>query len=99
MHNEKVDILTLEDFEQIPRGEVFATGVLPNSPDGIFMTSDGGELRWVAKRGFGNDWAIYCGWSSHSPEWVTSHGDKVYTTEYIKRCVPCDSNVLKLYRF
>lgn len=47
--------LTLKEFDSLPLGEVFATGVLPNSPEGIFMTNNGGELRWVAKKGWGHD--------------------------------------------
>lgn len=35
-------MLTLKEFDLLPKGEVFATGVLPNSFAGIFMTNDGG---------------------------------------------------------
>ncbi|HPI82437.1 MAG TPA: hypothetical protein PK122_04360 [Candidatus Paceibacterota bacterium] len=41
-------MLDIEAFDKIPAGSTFATGVLPNSPAGIFMTRDGGDLRWVA---------------------------------------------------
>lgn len=92
-------MLTLEEFNNLPKGEVFATGVLPNSPDGIFMTRDGGELRWVAKNGFGDDWAIYCHRSYHTVEWIRDHGDKVITEQYIKKCVPCEDEVYKKYRY
>lgn len=92
-------MMTLEEFNNIPRGEVFATGVLPNSPEGIFMTNDGGNLRWVAKKGWGNDWAVYCHWEHNSPEWIRDHGDKTHTEEYIRRCVPCTDEVFKLYRY
>jgi hypothetical protein len=91
-------MITIEEFDKIPLGEVFATGVLPNSPDGIFMSRDGGELRWVAKKGYGYDWAVYCHWADKTPEWIRDFGDKVYTPEYIQRCVPCTDEVLKLYR-
>jgi hypothetical protein len=91
--------LTKELFEQLPKGEVFATGFLPNSPEGIFMNRDGGILRWVAKNGWGNDWAVYCHWSDRSIDWIRDRGDKVLTEEYIRRCVPCTNEVFKLYRF
>jgi hypothetical protein len=91
--------LTKKEFDEIPRGEVFATGVLPNSPEGLFMTNDGGNLRWVAKKGYGYDWAVYCHWDWHDEEWVTQHGDKVHGEDHIKKCVPCDDEVFKLYRF
>jgi len=92
-------MITKELFDQLPHGEVFSTGVLPNSEEGLFMTRDGGFLRWVAKKGYGNDWAIYCHWSDKTPEWVAENGDKVYNKSHITKCVPCDENVLKLYRF
>jgi hypothetical protein len=56
--------MTLSEFEQIPSGTIFATGVLPNSHDGIHMTVNGGNLRWIAKKGYADDWAIYCHWES-----------------------------------
>jgi hypothetical protein len=93
-----METLTKEQFDKIPLGEVFATGVLPNSPAGIFMTRDGGELRWVAKKGWGYDWAVYCHWSDKTPEWIRDHGDKIYDETYIRRCVPCDDDVYKIYR-
>ena len=92
-------MLTLKEFDALPLGEVFATGVLPNSLEGIFMTNDGGELRWVAKKGWGHDWAIYCHWISHNFKWVTEHGDKVHQENHIKRCVPCGNEVFKIYRY
>jgi hypothetical protein len=94
------NILTEEKFKEIPRGKVFATGVLPNSPEGLFMSDDGGELRWVAKKGGGyDDWAIYCHYSNHSVDWIRQHGDKVTMKENIQKCVPCDNAVFKLYRY
>ena len=94
-----MELLTKQKFDKLPIGQIFATGVLPNSPEGIFMTRDGGELRWVAKKGWGHDWAIYCHWSDKTPEWVRDYGDKVYTEEYIKKCVPCTDEVFQIYRF
>ena len=90
--------LTKENFDKTSKGEVFAFGVLPNSPEGLFMTNDGGELRWIAKKGYGNDWAIYCHWSYKSIDWIEKHGDKVCIEKYIKRCVPCTDEVFSLYR-
>jgi hypothetical protein len=94
-----MEILTLEEFDKLPLGEVFATGVLPNSPEGLFMTNDGGELRWVAKKGWGHDWAVYCHWADRSVKWVEESGDKIHTEVYIRRCVPCTDEVFKIYRF
>lgn len=91
--------LTIIKFNAIPPGKVFATGVLDNSPEGIFMTNDGGKLRWVAKKGYGYDWAVYCHWDFHSEEYVENHGDKVCSSSNILKCVPCDKEVLELYRY
>ena len=91
--------LTKEEFDQIGHSEIFATGVLPNSPEGIFMSDEKGKLRWVAVKGGGNDWTIYCHWVDYTKEWIKQHGDKVTTEEYIKRCIPCDDEVFKLYRY
>jgi len=92
-------MLTKKEFDEIQRGEVFRTGVLPNDPSGIFMTRDGGMLRWVAKKGWANDWVIYCHWDYHDEEWIEQHGDKVTAEYHIKKCVPCDDEVFKLYRY
>jgi len=92
-------MMTIEQFDLIPNGEIFATGVLPNSPDGLFMTNNGGELRWIAQKGFGYDWTIYCHWSDHSEDWIAKHGDKIHNEKHIKKCVKCDEKTYNLYRF
>lgn len=92
-------ILTIEEFNRIPDGDIIGTGVLPNSPEGIFMTHVGGNLRWVAVKGYGCDWTAYCGWEHYSAAYVEKHGDKIFTEEYIRRCVPCSDKVFALYRY
>jgi hypothetical protein len=91
--------LTITQFNSIRCGGIIAKGVLPNSPDGIHMTFDGGDLKWIAVKGWGNDWAIYCHWAYHTDEYVLSSGDKVTLESNIKRCVPCNKPVFKLYRY
>jgi hypothetical protein len=91
--------LTIEQFDKIPRDEIFASGVLPNSPEGLFMTRGGGELRRIAKKGGGYDWAVYCHWADWTESEIASNGDKVHNEENIKRCVPCTDEVFKLYRY
>ena len=92
-------MITKEEFDKLKAGEVFATGVQPNSPEGLFMTNSGGYLRWVATKGYANDWCIYCHWESNSVEYVKQSGDKLYNEKYIKLCVPCDDEVFKSYRY
>ena len=91
-------MIDIEAFDRIPDGSFFASGVLPNSPEGIFMTRGGGNLRWVAVKGYGYDWSVYCHWDFHSEDYVSRSGDKVLTPEYIQRCVPCTEEVMKRYR-
>jgi hypothetical protein len=92
-------MLTKKEFDEIPSENIFATGVLPNSPLGIFMNSTGGNLKWVAKKGLENDWTIYYQISNMSAEWIGKHGRKVYHDKIIKKCVPCDADVFILYKF
>jgi len=92
-------MLTEKEFNDLKSGETFATGVLPNSPEGLFMTRNGGELRWVGIKGYANDWSIYCHWVDNSVEWIKRHGDKVINEHHIKKCVPCDELVFKKYRY
>ena len=73
--------------------------LIPDSPEGIFMTRDGGELLWVAIKGYANDWTIYCHWSDKSIDWVRQHGDKVVTEKHIRLCINCTDEVFKLYRY
>lgn len=63
------------------------------------MTNSGEELKWIAKKGFGNDWAIYIHWAHKSEEWIERHGDKVRSEDNIKKLTPCDKAVFEKYRF
>ena len=93
--------LTLEQFKKLPDGEVFASGCLPNSPEGLNMVNghQGEILRWVAKKDWGYDWAIYCHWDFHDEEWIRDHGDKVTMKSNILKCVSCDDEVFHKYRY
>ena len=90
--------LTLEEFEKIRDGEIFMQGVIPNSASGLFMTNGGGNLRWVAQKGYGHDWTIYCHWDYMDANWIKHNGDKVGTDANIKKCVDADPEVMKFYR-
>ena len=92
-------MITITEFNGLEHGRMFDTGILPNSPEGIFMTRDGGYLRWVATKGYGNDWAVYCHWDDNSPHWIKQHGDKLHNKEHINKCVSCDDEMFKLYRY
>jgi len=94
-------MLTFEEFSKYPHDEIFATGVVKNSPDELYMVSSniGRELLWAAKKGEINDFAIYCHWNdSHDAEWVRDYGDKIYNLKYVQMLLDCDDDVLKCYR-
>ena len=92
-------MITKEEFDKLAKGEVFATGVQPNSPEGLFMTRSGGNLRWVAVKGYADDWCIYCHWEDSSVEYIKQSGDKLHNPQHIKMCVPCDKIVFNSYRY
>lgn len=86
----------------MPDGNIFAKGVIANSPEGLFMTSDpeyqGRPLLWLAKRGNGyHDWAIYVHWAENGEDFVRTNGDKV-SIHNIQKLVDCDDAALSMYR-
>lgn len=91
--------MTKQEFDKIENGEIFAFGEIENSPNGIFMTRSGGMLKWAAVKGFGNDWCIYTDWSYNSFDRIKQNGQKVFDEYNIKKCVSCDDEVMKLYRY
>jgi len=92
-------VLTIENLKNMAPDTIFASGVVDNSPEGIFMTRDGGQLRWVAVRGGIWDWAIYCHWSERSEDWIRARGDKVTGESNIKKLVPCNDEAFQMYRY
>jgi hypothetical protein len=92
--------LSTDILVALPKRTIFATGILPDSPAGLFMTGTGKALRWVAETGEIHDWAVYCHWADNSIEWVRRHGDKVCRKEHIQRCVFFqDKSVFSMYRY
>ena len=94
-------MMTIERFKKIPAGEIFLTGELPNEPGGLYMTDShiGKLLTWVAKKGYGDDWCIYCFWGYYSVDEIARNGDKVTSENHIRMCVPCDDEVFRRYRY
>lgn len=79
-------------------GQIFATGLTTDDAYGCNMTGSGKALRWVAKRGDGDDWAVYCHWAEHDVQWVAENGDKVMSRVYVNALVLCTDAAFKLYR-
>ena len=95
------EILTLENLKSMRPGEIIASGVTRNSPEGVYMTDNdyGRKMIWIAKRGAIHDWTIYIHWESNGFDFVLSQGDKVTNKENIKKLVPCDDEALGMYRY
>lgn len=94
-------MLTLDQLKAMPAKTVFATGEIPNSPEGIYMTDtdEGRMLLWAAKRGGYHDWTIYIHWENMGIDFVINNGDKVTSEQNIKKLVPCEDAAFELYRF
>lgn len=98
---ENSDILTKTKLLKMNRGDIFASGFTVNSPEGVYMSDNflGAKLKWVAVKGFGNDWAIYVSMNTlESDEITAKRGDKVHDKDNIRKLVKCTDEVLKLYR-
>ena len=94
------NILTLQKLKDMQPGSVIASGITTNTPEGVYMSDEnyGIELRWVAKRGNIHDWAIYIAKSTRSIESVLYNGDKVHSSQFIRKLVPCDDESFEMYR-
>ena len=51
-------MITIDQFNKIPYDEIFQDGKTTDNPDGINMNNSGQPLKWIAKKGGGDDWAI-----------------------------------------
>lgn len=85
----------------MPPHTVFATGVVKNHPDDIYMvnTDINREMIWIAKRGGIEDWAIYIHWADNGIDYVKERGDKITSEKIIRRLVPCDDEAFGMYRY
>ena len=83
---------TLENLKELPEHSVFATGI--SFDDRLFRE----PVRWVAKRGYIHDWAIYYGDQAKSVEEITKWGSKLYSRNIIKDLVVCDEPMMEMYR-
>ena len=61
-------MLTIKDLEAMPPDTVFASGWASDDEWGINMTRSRRCLRWIAKRGYAPDCAIYCHFAEHDDD-------------------------------
>lgn len=92
-------MLTIEKFNEMPYEEIFGKGLTTDDSEGINMTNSGNKLKWIAKKGGGDDWAIYIHLADSSTDYIKKYGDKVKSENNILKLIPCDKEVLKKYRF
>lgn len=90
-------MLTLEEFNSIKSGEIFREGEVQDSPSGLNMTGSGKALKYVAVKGYANDFAVYVHWSSYSTQYIRERGDKV-SQGLVTKCFDVEPEVLELYR-
>ena len=95
--------MTLKEFIMMPDNEVFASGTILNHPEGLYMTSSdiGKRLKWLAKKGSVNDFAVYCYWDGEmSDEDILSYGQKVpgSCVVVLKRLLNLEDAVWERYR-
>ena len=84
--------LGIEAFARAQKDSVLATGVVTEP-----MLNDR-AVRWVAIKGYGNDWAIYYHFEDRTLAYIRNQGDKVTSANIIQNLVPCSEDVLSLYR-
>ena len=94
------NILTLDKLKAMKPFEIFAHGTVTNNTEGVWMSPNktGESLRWVAVRGWIEDWAIYCYYSEYSIDWIAEHGNKIWFKDDVKKLVPCDEEAFRFYR-
>jgi hypothetical protein len=90
--------MTIDDFEWIPYGEIFDRGITTDNDEGVNMTGSGNKLTWIAKKGGGNDWAIYVHFAGHDEEFVKEHGQKISVKDNIRKLISCDDEMMERYR-
>lgn len=85
-------MMTLKNLKDLPPHGVFASGII--SDERLFTE----PVRWIAKRGYIHDWAIYYGKEEKSVEEIMKWGSKLYSRSIIEDLVVCDEEMMKMYR-
>lgn len=93
------DIITKEYILTIPPHVIFAEGVARgNELQTVISRNDKRQWRWIAVKGGGPDWAIYCSPAYWTTDKIHGLGDKVLDNNVIKLLVRCDDSALEIYR-
>jgi len=92
-------MLTLEKFLELEDGLEFARGTVSDNSSGINMTNSDKLLKWIAIKGYAEDWCIYAHFADNDFEFIKRSGDKVGSEEHIQRVIPCTDDVIARYRY
>ena len=92
-------MLDMKSFSNIDSGKVFAKGEIIDSPEGLHMARTGRMLKWVAVKGYVNDWSVYAHFADNDWDFIKNSGDKVTGKENIQKVVPCEQDVFECYRY
>ena len=90
--------LTQELLDATPPDGLICAGIAMDAEDGLFMTGSNKELKWVAKKGYGKDWAVYTHFSSNSIDFVLSAGDKVQSKSNLMKILDFSEEIYSKYR-
>lgn len=92
-------IFNVKILTAIPFKTIFFRAELPNSIFGInsMICEPGRQLRIVAYKSGVNQWMMAAGPADWSWEKVRDWGNKLHSDFEIRRTLPCDDEVLKLY--
>jgi hypothetical protein len=91
-------MLTIERLKELPASEIFASGVVLDGTSDFNITGKPIRLRWVAKRGYIDDWAIYVGPEKWEPRRIAEYGNKVHFEKNIRYLVHCTDDAFRRYR-
>lgn len=91
---DKSKLFTCEDLKSMKEFEIFKIGeeIIPE-------VTSAHPVKWVAVKGGGFDWAIYCGYTQMDDETISRVGDKIFTESAIKRLINCDEEFFNRYRY
>jgi len=90
--------MNINEFEKIEPNTVFAQGLASDSPSGLHMSGSGEMLRWVAVKGYNNDFSVYTHRDSQDYDFIRRYGDKVHDMTNIQNVLSVDDEVIKRYR-
>ena len=92
-------MLEIKSFSNIDSGKVFARGEIIDSPDGLYIDGGNKMLKWVAVKGYADDWCIYAHLAENTFDFVERSGNKITIESNIQKVVPCSEEVFNQYRY